>query len=297
MTIGLLVLCAALILTVALLLIRLLSLRAAIREISEEVSEKLREETNTLITVSSGDRRVRELAAALSRQLEELRTQRRRYEQGDTEVREAVTNIAHDLRTPLTAIRGYLELSMEEEKSEKLSEYLAIISERIDAMQQLTEELFRYSVAASAADLTLERVNLRRLLEECVLSFYGALHERGIEPELTLADGDRYAILDLSAARRVISNILSNCVKYSDGDLKITMDPDGTMVFANHAENLDAVKVGRLFDRFYTVESPGKSTGLGLSIARALTERMKGTIRADYGEGILRISLSFPAVP
>lgn len=297
MTLGLSLLCAALLVIILGLLLRLFSVRRATREITRAIPEKILEETNTLITVPGSDPYIRELAAALNRQLKELRAQRHRYEQGDAELKEAVTNIVHDLRTPLTAIKGYLELSMEEEKSEKLAGYLTIIAERIEAMQQLIDELFRYSVVTTAAPLTLERTDLKRVLTACILSFYGAMQERDMEPEVDLPEEDLYAELDVPSARRVINNIISNCIKYSDGDMRICMQTDGTIVFSNFAKDLDAVKVGRLFDRFYTVESPSQATGLGLSIAKVLTERMNGTIRADYAEGRLSISLSFPLIP
>lgn len=92
---------------------------------------------------------------------------------------------------------------------------------------------------------------------------------------------------------RIFSNILSNALKYSDGDLRVTMDESGVITFSNSANSLDPVTVGRLFDRFYTVETAHNSTGLGLSIAKLLTERMGGTIRANYQDGNLNITVSF----
>ena len=93
---------------------------------------------------------------------------------------------------------------------------------------------------------------------------------------------------------RIFGNIISNALKYSDGDLSVVMKPDGTIIFANKAAGLTPVLAGRLFDRFYTVETGSQSTGLGLAIAKQLCERMGGSIRADYQEGKLIITLFFP---
>lgn len=71
-----------------------------------------------------------------------------------------MTNISHDLRTPLTAISGYLELLEEEEKSETVEQYLSFISGRTEAMKQLTEELFRYTVVLSAGPPELSEIDL-----------------------------------------------------------------------------------------------------------------------------------------
>lgn len=100
--------------------------------------------------------------------------------------------------------------------------------------------------------------------------------------------------LDAGALRRVFDNILSNAAKYADGDLAVSLLPDGSVVFSNTARSLSRVQVERLFDRFYTVEAARSSTGLGLSIARLLTEKMGGRITADCKNDTLTIRVIFP---
>lgn len=90
---------------------------------------------------------------------------------------------------------------------------------------------------------------------------------------------------------RVLGNIISNAIKYSDGDLNVSLSEDGEIIFSNMAYGLDEVQVGRLFDRFYTVETARKSTGLGLAISKTLIEQMNGTITADYENGRLNIHI------
>ena len=137
------VLTCALALGILSLLLYLLSLRRSIREVAEELEEKLRTDTNTLISISTGDKAVRALAAQINRQLQALRRERLKLQSGNDELTAAVTNISHDLRTPLTAICGYLDLLEQEPQSEKSERYLAVIRERAEAMRSLTEELFR----------------------------------------------------------------------------------------------------------------------------------------------------------
>ncbi|MBQ8339386.1 MAG: HAMP domain-containing histidine kinase [Clostridia bacterium] len=287
------ILIALLSITVAVLAVKILTLQRAAREITEAFSERLATDTNTLIGISSRDKNMLALASGINEQLRLLRNQRRRYLHGDKELKDAVTGLSHDLRTPLTAIYGYLELLKKEEKSENVTRYLAFIENRTEAMRQLTEELFRYSVILSTEDVTPETVDVGALLEESIASFYGALVERGIEPEITFPDVRVMRTLDKGALSRILGNVLSNVLKYSEGDLAITLTDQGVLTFTNRASDLDEVQVGRLFDRFFTVESARNSTGLGLAIAKTLAERIGGKISAQYENEKLTILLQF----
>lgn len=264
-------------------------------EISREFADRLQTDTNTLIGISSNDKDMRELADSINRQLVILRSEHLRYTQGDAELKTAVTNISHDLRTPLTAICGYLDLMKNEEKSEKLSKYLEIIEDRADAMKQLTEELFKYSVVMSENGETVtETVTVNNVLEDCIMGYYAALCEKGIEPSVHITEKKIEREISRADLSRVFSNLMVNAMKYSDGDLDITLDDDGVITFSNTAAALDGVDVGRLFDRFFTVEAARSSTGLGLSIARSLALRMNGSISAEYSDSVLRIQICLP---
>lgn len=285
--------CVLLAAIVTVLLIKIYLMKKSAREISEKISEKLSEDTNTLIDISSGDGDMRALAEKLNVQLKKLREERRRFRHGDTELKEAVTNISHDLRTPLTAVFGYLDLLEREEKNGTVQQYLVQIRGRAEAMKTLTEELFRYSIVASSQPLKYEKLCVNSLLEESLAEFYGAIVQKGITPKIEITDTRVERTLDKTALKRIFGNIIGNAVKYSGGDLFVTMSGDGIIKFSNTAKGLDSVAVGKLFDRFYTVETGGNSTGLGLSIAKLLAEQMGGTIAAEYVESQVVITLIF----
>ncbi len=280
-------------LTVLLLVCKVFTMQKAAREIAAAFTEHLQSDTNTLICVSGRDRHIRTLAAAINRELRTLRELRHRYQNGDKELKSAVTNISHDLRTPLTAICGYLDLLEAEEKSEQTARYIAQIANRIEALKALTEELFRYSVICAEPALKPERLNVCRVLEDTLVSFYAALEGKGITPQISLPDTPVWRVLDAFALSRIFSNIVGNAVKYSDGDFTVCMREDGHIVFSNMAKRLSSVDVAKLFDRFYTVNSAGNATGLGLSIAKMLAERMQGTLSATLQDGRLDIHLVF----
>lgn len=291
------VLCAILIITSAILSIKILLIYKSIKEIRRGFLEKLEDDTNTLISISSTDKAICALTNDINIQLRKLRKQQLRFQLGDTEIKNAVTNISHDLRTPLASICGNLDLLEQEELSEAASRYTEVIRNRSEVLTQLTEELFRYSVIMTAeSDGIKEPVIINNVLEECIAASYTALTERNIYPDIQMPQEKIIRNLDRSALARVFSNLLNNAVKYSDGDLKITLYRTGEIIFSNTASGLTEVQVGKLFDRFYTVETARKSTGLGLAITRTLVEQMKGTIYANYKNSILSICILFPDV-
>ena len=276
----------------ALLIIKVTILRKSLKEIAESFSYCLKNDTNNRITVSSSDKQVKKLVAELNGELELLREEHHRFVQGDRELKNAVTNISHDLRTPLTAISGYLEMLRSEEKTPEVERYLEIIGGRVEAMKQLTEELFSYSVIMSSEEkIKKEEVVVNDALEESIAGYYSVLSEKGIVPDIDITDEKVIRDLDRSALSRVFSNLINNAVKYSDGDLSISLSTDGIVKFSNSASGLTSVQVDKLFDRFYTVEAARNSTGLGLSIARTLIEQMDGSISAQFDNNWLSITI------
>lgn len=267
--------------------------RKAARELAESFADRLITGTNTLLDLPCRDKEMLRLAHSLNMQLRKLREERHRFCQGDAELKHAIMNISHDLRTPLTAICGYLDLLKREELTEEAKRYLSVIENRTTVLKQLTEELFSYSIILSAAEIKKETVVLNDVLEEGFAAYYAAFRQRNITPEIHIPEKKVVRQLDRKLLSRIVANLLSNVLKYSDGDLEVLLEETGEIVFINTASQLDEILAGRLFDRFYTVETGRNATGLGLSIARTLAEQMGGRMKAQYRDGKLMIYLQF----
>ena len=283
--------------SILLLCLKLHALKQSAREIRTSFESALQNDTNVVIGISSRDRDMAALADSINRVLQLLRQEHLQYRRGDLELKNAITNISHDLRTPLTAICGYTDLLLKTEDLTEAQSYAGIIRERADVMRELTEELFSYTLLTAEGDAdhaeSAEETNVNQVLQECIAGAYPALTARGIEPVISLPEELVIRTLNRGDLSRVFSNLLNNAVKYSDGDLEITMTADGEITFSNTSQKLSTISVGQLFDRFFTVESGRSSTGLGLSIARTLVRRMGGSIDADYKDRrlIIRIRL------
>ena len=278
-----------------LLILKLWEMRRSIRGIRKAFGEKLAEDTNTQILTGSSCPELKKLARDLNRQLKILRSMQIRYQQGDRELKEAITGISHDLRTPLTAVCGYLSLLEKEKLPSKARQHLSIIENRIEVLKKLTEELFRYSFLLSSSQYeSREPVCLNSSLAEAAAGYYAALVKQGITPCILIPQQKITRMLNREALSRILGNLMSNALKYSEGDLFLSMDEQGVIRISNTASHFNEVLAGQLFHRFFTVETGQNSTGLGLSIAKMLTEQMGGTIDASWEKGKLTITLSFP---
>ena len=288
----LLILC---LIVIIILIMKIIAMKLSIKELREGYEERAGIHTNTVLTVSSRDKEILELAKTLNKTIVKLRDSYNRYEHGDQEIKSAITNISHDLRTPLTAISGYLELAQRQDCSPEMDKYLTIIKGRTEHMKKLTEELFEYSIV-TGGEITEEKqdVNIGKLLEDCIMNYYPALKARGIAPVIDITEEKIVRNLYPTYVERIINNLFSNALKYSSGDLEISLSDDGRLRFANSAPNLSSVDVSKLFDRFFTVENArSSSTGLGLSIVKIFAERMNCGVKADYIEGKIVIVVDF----
>lgn len=274
---------------------KILAMRISIKELRVDFAERAELRSNTLIGVSSRDKQIRLLASAINDTLVKLRDAFNKYKLGDNEVKTAITNIAHDLRTPLTSICGYLELSERLDKSPEMEKYLDIIKDRVEYMKKLTEELFEYSVI-TGGEIKEEKkiVNVNHVLEDCIMSNYPAIQSRGITPVVEITDTPIERNLYPSYVERIMNNLMSNALKYSDGDIEVRLSDSGKLTVANSSEELSNVEVNKLFDRFFTVENArNNSTGLGLSIVKIFAERMDLGLKADYRDGKFVIEIDF----
>ena len=233
-------------------IIKILLLKRSVREIKEAFADRLKKDTNTVIDTSSRDKDICELASSINEQLRILRREHLNYHQGNMELKTAITNVSHDLRTPLTAICGYLDMMQKTELSEHQERYLSIMKERTEMMKQLTEELFRYSIIISDENtVTTEKIIVNQVLEDSIMGYYAVLTEKGISMNVQLTEKQITAELNKEYLSRIFSNLLNNAVKYSDGDLDITLSDIGEITFCRSRTALRPLLYGRSCSSFH----------------------------------------------
>jgi len=277
------------------IILKIYLIKKSIKEIEYSFDYILKIDTNSIITISSSDKSIESLATSLNNQLIELRTQKLEYTNGNQELKEIITNISHDLRTPLTAIKGYIDILKEENLSKKQKKYLNIIHEKSQELVNITEQLLNFSKAIDLENISIQREKccINEILEETLISYYEIFKEKNINPNIQICSEKIYKNLNKNSLIRILENIFSNAFKYSNGDFKVELKKDGTITFSNKSNILDSTTVSKIFNRYFSVENAKESVGIGLAIVKQLVELNNGKIYANYINETFSINITF----
>lgn len=276
------------------LIIKILIMKNEIKNIGKSLSSILKSDTNNLITISTNDNDLKKLANTLNNNLKKLRKLELEYKNGSGELKSSITNISHDLRTPLTAIRGYLDLMDNSNLTDKQINYLKIIISKVKDLTELTEQLFDFSKSIDIQnEIKKESICINDVLEESLVSFYSLFKEHNITPKIEICEDKVTRLLNENMLKRIFENIISNALKYGEHDFNVKMYSNGAIEFSNKTDKLDKVSLEKVFDRYYTVRNAKKSSGIGLSIAKQLVGLSGGKIEAEYKNNNLIIKVKF----
>lgn len=293
MLIAIAVLCFILLLLAAYLVFIKLQLRG----INQQLEKRLTEQTRQPISLSLLDRELNQLAVNINKCLKAEENLRLSAVQEEKHFKELIANISHDLRTPLTAIKGYQQLMDKGTLSGEQHQKLAVAQKHADELGGLIEHFFEYSYLLSAnTEPRPERLNLTNLMAECLAESVAVLEEKHLAVNF-----DEFRPIFIFADRemviRIIQNLIHNCVQHSDSDIevKLTTGQMAGISFRNAVKNADEIDVKQLFERFYTADKARSgSTGLGLSIVKHLAEQMGGNTFALLQDGFLEIWVELP---
>ncbi len=275
-------------------LLRLWAYRAQLLEMAR-VLEETPPESNLRLTVRTFGMAPRRLCWAVNQRLEEGRQLRLETQKREQELKYTMACISHDIRTPLAGAMGYLQLL--EEDPERQTEYLDIVRERLEKLEELLEELFLYTrLQGGSLPLKCETTAALPPLWDALAEFYPQLEAAGVEPKLRFDREDMTVWASPEALGRVYRNLIANALRHGGGGLTIS-GQDQTICFSNELPPGPKPDPERLFDRFYQ-SSPDRAAGgagLGLSIVRELMERMGGQASAQIMGNEPQISLRLSA--
>lgn len=269
---------------------RLLSRRSRDRDLARlaELLDRFAVSPAPRARLESSDPAVAELARAIDRHLDadlERDLERRR---ADERFREQLAALSHDIRTPLAGAQGYLQLAQRAEDPERAARYLEGAEKRLAAMRVLVDDLFTYARAADPSwEPELVACDLVAAVTDALAARYEAFAARGWEPDVRLAETVP-VLAAPDALARVIANLLENALVHGCGAPQVRVEGTALAV-ENPVAPEDAARLdpARLTERFYQGDPSrtGHGTGLGLAVARALTESMGGTLTVGVTAG------------
>nr|WP_253198150.1 HAMP domain-containing sensor histidine kinase [Clostridium sp. CF011] len=216
------------------------------------------------------------------------------------DLKQNIANMSHDLRTPLTSIKGYIQfLKLDNISDEERVEYLNISEQRTKSLESLLNDFYELSLVESQDfELNLEKINITNILQEILLGKYSDFTSRNLKPNIQIPNQNIYIIAEKKSLERIIENLLSNAIKYARDNVSIYLETNSNVVLlkiTNTVINLSVEDVEKIFDRFYMADKTRseKGTGLGLSIVKTLVEKMNAVIIADINNDVLCICCEF----
>lgn len=280
-------------------LIRYLMYRRQVQEICRQLEFLQQETTNKRLQTDLNDQDIINLIIQINTLLDKQEHKEIEIRKKELHLKETIANISHDIRTPLTSIKGFFELYLGEKDEKQKKYYEKVIRERMEDVTLLLEELFTYTKLQNASyKLELEETNFSRIVMNCLFDFYEQWQENQITPKLEIDEDPAMVICNESAVKRILTNVLRNATIHGKSSIQISYQiQDGQVLFrcSNPVADTENPDPEQVFDRFYRADTARSQTsnGLGLSIAMELTKRMDGDIQAIMEEDIFTIEVRF----
>ena len=220
---------------------------------------------------------------------------------GNRSYRESIISISHDIRTPLTSAKGYLQMLIGKKQTDEAKQraYLENIERRIDEVTDMLSQLFEYArMEADEIEFQEEKINVGNLFADAISMFYEDFVVRKCEPMINVDQEPCYIRADKHGVKRIMENLIKNALVHGTGEYQFHLASNGDDVeiaVSNRTDSIEERDMEHIFDRFYTTDRSRtrKSAGLGLAIVNGFTKKMGGKTYADLSDGIFTVKIVF----
>ena len=248
------------------------------------------------------------LADNINYMAEELKTKIESERKAEKTKNDLITNVSHDLRTPLTSIKGYLELIKNKKYTQEnqLDQYANISYNQAEKLELLINDLFEYTkLANNAVKFEKQNIALNELLDQLIEELVPIFENTTVTISKEFIKEKIIVNVDPNKIARVFENLLINAIRYSikPSDIKVILtvnDGFSLVSIQNKCEEISDDNLSKIFDRFYRVEESRSSntggSGLGLAIAKSMVELQQGFIEAKYENGYISFNVKFKII-
>ena len=280
-------------------LVYIMTLRKQIRAINCSLTMRLEEPIEQPITIELIDGSLNMLTKHINQLLFEGQQTRIKSAREEKYYKELISNISHDFRTPLTAVKGYIQMLKNTEVNGDQLEKLNVAEKHVSRLEQLLSIFFEYSyLLSNDLEPKREKVHVLPLIQETVAGLYAEIEQKGLEIELPESN-ERFTIeADEAMVVRIVQNLIRNSVTHSYGHITIALKESADVVTIQFSNPIDLSTYNEtfdpnvFFDRFYTADTTRVSnTGLGLSIVKLLSEKLGGKALATIENGMITFNI------
>lgn len=268
------------------------------KELTRQLKKMNDEQRTQIVTTSFPTETNQNLLGEINRLILAVGKKEQNCQVIEKQLQELVSNVSHDLRTPLTAILGYVRLiNSGEVTEEETAKYLKIIEQRAVTLQNLILSFYDISrLNEGKYQLKLEATDVSSLCLELCAELYDEFEKDGTTIHAELDHLLAEVLADRQELRRVYENLLQNAKKHGNGNIYVsdrTENGDLLLTVANDSPYIAENEISRVFERSYSVNDRNGNTGLGLSISKLLLEKMGHSIRAYYKDGKFTVQINF----
>lgn len=280
------------------LLLKYLQIKRQIRNLSKQMAELTNEKSRKMLDISLIDKDLEQLAGILNQYNDKQRQSIADTLRHETCLKESIANISHDLRTPLTVILGHLQLLKRENLTDRQARRIETIFHKAERMKELVQTFYDLSVL-DAGQITPRRedFNLSNLLINLITENAPALEAKNLSPNIDLPPDSIYLNSDCGMVERILQNLLTNAIRYSSGNIKMSLKQkeENRAIFTieNSIESTTEINPDFLFERFYTGDASRHNggTGVGLAVVKLLTDKLGGNVSAEIKFNVLTVTV------
>lgn len=239
---------------------------------------------NGFVLIPTDNDSIKKLGAVLNTLLQDFYCKKSEFEQSKQAMAQVLTNISHDIRTPLTVLKGNSEMlsniTNDPSMPENVHAMAAKIDRKADDLISTINDYFTMSkIASGDLPIKLKKENVSRLCQDTILDYYDLLEQKQFEVDIQIPDPPIFAYTDNEALQRILKNLIDNAIRHGgDGkylSLRLTTSNGNSIIeIEDHGNGMSPQQQKQIFARNYTTTRKSSGSGLGLAISKRLAEQI-----------------------